>query len=140
MTAVRRALMIASLLSIVAATGVAAQAPDPATIVDAYTAAINAGNVDAALAFVDDDAIYRRPAGVFKGKDEVRGFIEDLIGRKAKIELVGSRESLGDYIYWNSRVTFGEPGAGPAEIRNFSQSIVSNGKILFHMARPAPAQ
>lgn len=116
----------------------AAQAPNPAAVVDAYTAAINAANVDAALEFVADNAVYMRPAGQFIGKDQVRGFIEDLVSRGAAIELLGEREVYGEYVTWRSRVAFGSPGAGPAEVRNLARSVVIDGKIVFHMATPAP--
>lgn len=115
-----------------------AQEIDPGAVVDAYTAAINAGDVEAALAFVDDNAVYMRPAGRFVGKDEVRGFVQSLVERGAQIELHGSREVYGEYVRWNSRVAFASPGAGPAESRNRSQSIVHDGRILFHMATPSP--
>jgi hypothetical protein len=115
-----------------------AQAPNPATVVDAYTAAINAGNVDAALEFVADNAVYMRPAGQFVGKDQVRGFIQELVSRGAAIELLGEREVYGEYVTWRSRVAFGSPGAGPAEVRNLARSVVIDGKIVFHMATPAP--
>jgi ketosteroid isomerase-like protein len=114
-----------------------AQAGDPAAVVDAYTAAINAGNAEAALAFVADEAVYMRPAGQFIGKDQVRGFVEGLIARNAQIELLGEREVFGDYVRWMSRVTLTNPDGSPAEIRNRSQSIVHEGKIVFHMASPA---
>ena len=110
---------------------------DPAAVVDAYTAAINAGDVEGALAFVADNAVYMRPAGQFIGKDQVRGFIEDIVGRGAQIELLGDRDTHNDHVQWMSRVRFTNPGAGPAEVRNRSQSIVIDGKILFHLARPA---
>jgi ketosteroid isomerase-like protein len=116
---------------------VSAQPTDPAGVVDAYTAAINAGDVEAALAFVADHAVYMRPAGQFIGKDQVRGFIEDIVGRGAQIELLGERDAHGDHVQWMSRVRFTNPGAGPAEVRNRSQSIVIDGKILFHLATPA---
>lgn len=115
----------------------AAQPMDSGAVVDSYTAALNAGDVEAALAFVSDDAVYMRPAGHFVGKDQVRGFIESIIERGAQIELQGDREVYGEYVRWNSRVTFTNPGSGPTESRNRSQSIVHEGKILFHMATPA---
>jgi hypothetical protein len=114
-----------------------AQGADPGAVVDAYTAAINTGNVDAAIAFVADNAVYNRPGGQFVGKDQVRGFIEGLVERQAQIELLGSREVYGEYVRWSSHVTFGNPGSGPTDSRNNSQSIVHQGRIVFHMATPA---
>ena len=131
-------LAIAIVVAIVPSVTRAAQPVDPGAVVDAYTAALNGGDVEAALGFVADEAVYMRPAGRFIGKGEVRGFVEDLVSRQARIELIGDREVYGEYVTWQSRVTFGNPGAGPAEVRNFSRSVVIDGKIVFHMARPAP--
>ena len=64
---------------------------DPAEVMDAYTAAINAHDVEAALALVADDAVYERPTGQFSGHDEIRGFIEGLIARDVKVEVIGDR-------------------------------------------------
>ena len=55
-----------------------AQPLGPAAVIDAYTAAINAQDVEGALAFVADNAVYMRPIGQFNGREEVRGFIEGL--------------------------------------------------------------
>ncbi len=133
-----RSLVLALVLAFAAGPSASAQIMDPGAVVDAYTAALNAGDVDGALAFVADNAVYMRPAAQFIGKAQVRGFVEDLVARAGKIELQGEREVYGEYVTWRSRVTFGNPGAGPAEVRNLSRSVVINGQIVFHMAQPAP--
>jgi hypothetical protein len=136
----RRTLIVATIVAILALGSPShtwAQAMNAGAVVDAYTEAINAGDVDGALSFVADNAVYMRPAGQFIGKDQVRGFIEDLVLRAARIELQGEREVYGEYVTWRSRVAFGNPGAGPAEVRNQSRSVVIDGKIVFHMATPA---
>jgi hypothetical protein len=97
--------MVLAFVLILPAHSVLAQGADPGAVVDAYTAAINTGNVDAAIAFVADNAVYNRPGGQFVGKDQVRGFIEGLVERQAQIELLGSREVYGEYVRWSSHVT-----------------------------------
>jgi len=118
-----------------------AEPPDPVAVIDAYTAAINAWNVEAALAFVADDAVYLRPGGRFVGRDEVGGFIEGLVRQQAEIELLGEREAFGTYVRWRSRVTLHDPerpDAPPTLVQNQSESIVAEGRILFHHAVRAP--
>ena len=73
---------------------------DPAAVMDAYTAAINAGDIEAAMALVADDAVYERAAGNFNGKEEIRGFVEGLIAREAQVELVGERQVDGEIVSW----------------------------------------
>jgi hypothetical protein len=119
----------------------ASQPTDPAAVMDAYTVAINAGDVEKALSFVADDAVYNRPAGQFKGKAEIRKFVQDLITRKSRVELVGERKVQGERVTWVSRVTQMDPqnpSAPPTTIMNNSESIVRNGKIVTHTANRAP--
>jgi hypothetical protein len=110
------------------------QPTDPAAVMDAYTAAINAGDVEGALKFVAEDAVYDRPAGQFQGKEQVRGFVEGLIARQAKVELLGERQVDGERVSWSSRVTLTNPDQ---VLMNNSESIVRNGLIVMHSARPA---
>ncbi|MBI2929822.1 MAG: CHRD domain-containing protein [Verrucomicrobia bacterium] len=115
---------------------------DPAAVVDAYTAAINAGDVETALSFVAEDAVYDRPPplGILTGKEAIRGFIESLVARKARIELLGLRRVEGELVNWKSRVTLldtANPGGLPVISLNDSSSIVRNGLIVQHTARPA---
>ena len=116
------------------------QLTDPAAVMDAYTAAINAHDVEAALALVADDVIYHRPTGDFNGKEAVRGFIEGLIARNVRVELVGQRTVDGERVSWRSHVFLADPENpdGPLlEIMNNSESIVRNGKIVMHTASRA---
>jgi ketosteroid isomerase-like protein len=108
---------------------------------DAYTAAINAGDVATALSFVADDAVYDRPPplGQLVGKDAIRGFVESLVARKARIALVGLRRVEGEKVTWSSRVTLlnaNDPSGPPDVVENNSESIVRGGKIVQHTARP----
>jgi hypothetical protein len=120
---------------------VSAQPMDPAAVIDAYTAAINAHDLEAALAFVSDDAVYMRPAGRYVGIAEVAEFIDGLIQQQVRIELIGERQVLRNYVTWTSRVTLTDPmnpNAPPMVLTNQSESIVRDGKIVFHMAARAP--
>jgi ketosteroid isomerase-like protein len=63
-----------------------AQESDPMSIVNAWVAALNAGDIDGALSYVADDAVVTivPPApgtsGVFTGKGEVQGWYETTVG------------------------------------------------------------
>jgi 7,8-dihydropterin-6-yl-methyl-4-(beta-D-ribofuranosyl)aminobenzene 5'-phosphate synthase len=63
-----------------AATG---DAGDPATIVKAYYAALNSGDVDAALAFFTDDVKFRGE-NYATGKEMLRGVFDWLVGTEVK--------------------------------------------------------
>jgi ketosteroid isomerase-like protein len=115
--------------------------PDPAAVMADYTAAINAHDLEKALSLVADDAVYSRAAGDFRGKEEIRGFIQDLIDRDVRVELVGERQVSGERVTWTSRVSLRDPQNpdGPRlEIVNQSESTVRNGKIVAHSAQRAP--
>ena len=114
---------------------------DPAGVIDAYTAAINAGDLEAALSFVAEDAVYDRPPpfGVITGKVAVRAFIQDLITRKARIQLLGFRTVAGESVKWKSRISL-ISATNPSETQvllNESSSIVRGGLIIQHTARAA---
>jgi hypothetical protein len=57
---------------------------------DAYEEAIEAGDVDAALALFADDAVIRTPAGDFSGKDKIREALE------SDVSLVQQGSSFGE--------------------------------------------
>jgi ketosteroid isomerase-like protein len=117
------------------------QPADPAAVMAEYTTAINAHDLEKALSLVADDAVYTRPGGEFRGKEEIRGFIQDLINRDVQVELIGERQVQGERVSWTSRVSLQDPQDpnGPrVEIVNHSESIVRNGQIVTHSAQRAP--
>jgi hypothetical protein len=117
------------------------QPAGPAAVMDAYAAAINAHDVEKALSYVADDAVYDRSAGNFNGKDEVRTFVEGIIGRNVQVSVVGERQVDGERVSWKSQVMLDDPENpnGPQlKILLNSESIVRNGKIVSHTARVAP--
>ena len=140
----RRWLVVLSLCAVTVGTvarPASAQPMEPAALIDAYTAALNSGDVEGALAFVAEEAVYLRPGGRFVGRDEVRGFIEGLVAQRARIELLGERRTFGNYVMWMSRVTMTSPlgpDAAPVVLMNQSESIVRDGQIVFHMATRLP--
>ena len=122
------------------AAGSNSEPTDPAAVMDAYAAAINAHDVEKALSYVADDAVYDRAVGGFNGKEEVRVFIESIIARNVQVSVVGERQVDGERVTWRSRVMLDDPeNPGGPQIENNlnSESIVRNGKIVMHTARPA---
>jgi len=98
--------------------------------------------VEAALSFAADDAVYDRPPpfGLLTGKAVIRGFIETLVAKKARIELLGLRTVAGESVKWKSRVTqldATDPTLPLVVSLNESSSIVRNGLIVQHTARSA---
>src|SRR5688500_11041798 len=69
----------------------AAPASDPVAVFDAFNAAVNAHDVDAALAFFADDAVARLPEqpplGVHRGKDEIRTWLETDVNDNIHVEI-----------------------------------------------------
>jgi ketosteroid isomerase-like protein len=63
-----------------------AQESDPMSIIDAWVADLNAGDIDAALSYLADDAVVTivPPApgtsGVYAGKGDIRGWYEGIVG------------------------------------------------------------
>ena len=85
-----KARMIAVMMSVVLLVfpvALYAQEPDPMPIINAWVEALNAGEIDAALSYLADDAVVQivPPApgtsGIFTGKDEVRGWYETVVGQ-----------------------------------------------------------
>ena len=64
-----------------------AQEPDAMSVINAWLEAVNAGDIDAALSYLADDAVVQivPPApgtsGVFSGKEEIRGWYEALVAQ-----------------------------------------------------------
>jgi ketosteroid isomerase-like protein len=56
-----------------------AQETDPLTIVNSWLEALNAGDVDAALSYLADNAQITSDQA-YTGKEEIRGWYEDLVG------------------------------------------------------------
>jgi len=105
---------------------------DPTTVIDEYIAAINAHDVEQALKFVSDEAVYSPEGDQIKGKSEIRKFIEDNMARLVSVERVGEYKVDGEEVRWTERGLFKNPfGQGPnIEIVTNLEAIVRNGKIV----------
>ncbi len=111
-----------------------AQPSDPAEVIDAFTEAIIAHDVEGALDQVNEDAaVYGGPRVQLKGKEEIRRYIEGLVDRDVHIELLGERQVEGEQVSWQSRVSLSDL---ENEVINNAEAIVRDGKIVTYNIRP----
>lgn len=86
----------------------ATAAPDAEEIVLAYYDAVNAADLDGAMAFIAADAIFVNPIGVFRGTDAVRESLQIVIDEGITFELSNLRETDGRVVYDYTVVIGGE--------------------------------
>jgi hypothetical protein len=92
----------------------AAQATDPVSLIQARNAAMNAGDLESALAFYADGATIRDRApepgttGVIQGKEEIREFLAENIAMKIRLESYDFQLS-GETISFRNHVWFDDP-------------------------------
>jgi hypothetical protein len=67
-------------------TDVSAQATDPGSVVDAFEAALNAGNVEATLALFAENAVVRTQDGTYTGPAQLRALFTELVGDNIELE------------------------------------------------------
>jgi len=105
---------------------------DPTSVIDEYIAAINAHDVEKALQFVADDAVYSPQGNQIKGKEEIRQFIEDNLAQLISVERVGEYKLGGERVSWTERGLFKNPfpGGAPIEVVTNLEATVQNGKII----------
>jgi limonene-1,2-epoxide hydrolase len=105
---------------------------DPTRVIDEYIAAINAHDVEKALQFVAEDAVYSPEGNQIKGKEEIRQFIEDNLAQLVSVERVGEYKVDGERVSWTERGLFKNPfpGGTPIEVVTDLEAIVQNGKIV----------
>jgi len=107
--------------------GVAQEQPDPVAIVQAFYKAITDKQLDAAMDYVADDALFINPTGTYTGKEEVRTNISALVDG-------GFDFQLRDLVNTNGKVNYGYTlyinGENVEEGDN-GVTIVKDGKIVF---------
>jgi limonene-1,2-epoxide hydrolase len=111
----------------------------PVEVVQAYTAAINDQNVEAALAYVAEEAVYDYPLGEYRGRDQVRTLFQELVAHQWHVDVEGA-EVRGDTVYWTARITMcdpQQPDRPSFEIVNQCQSVIQDGKIVLEQSSRA---
>jgi hypothetical protein len=142
----------ALVLLLAPAVRVSAQSEDPLAVVNAYIAALNAHDFDAALALFAEGAVVRvvpaprgsAHAGVFAGEDQIRLYLHRHVFPSVHVE-VGSFHILGDKATCTAQVSddsLRARGVAPVEAR--IEVVVAGGKIRSLTttlpSRPAPAE
>ncbi|MCL7454509.1 MAG: nuclear transport factor 2 family protein [Anaerolineae bacterium] len=116
-----------------------AQETDPVTIVNDWTAALNAGDVDAALSYLGDDVqITPSPGMTFTGKEEVRGWYEGLVAANSQNTLgdctVDGENVTCDLVFTNDDFQ----AAGIASVDGELVLVVRDGKIRTYTFNLSP--
>jgi len=105
---------------------------DATSVIDEYIAAINAHDVEKALQFVAEDAVFSPDGNRIKGKSAIRKFIEENVSQLISVERVGDYKVNGEQITWTERGKFKNPfpGGGPIEMVTNLEAFMQNGKIV----------
>jgi ketosteroid isomerase-like protein len=100
---------------------------DPAAVVTAYYVAVNAKDLDAAMALVADDATFTvlgLAAGVKTGKTEIRAWLQGVVDHGNTFE-VSNFQVTGDTVTFSAKVLLGSRQVASA----MSTAIVQKGHI-----------
>jgi uncharacterized protein (TIGR02246 family) len=130
---------------------VLAQEVDPLTVMESYDLALNAGDVEGALALFADDAVLTIRGDQLVGKDEIRTWLERIVAQNSRIEPV-NRQVAGDKVTWQTNFfrkdiasLSDEPLAANAEavvqegkIKSFSSILTDEAQARLEAAQPAP--
>jgi limonene-1,2-epoxide hydrolase len=101
-----------------------------AETVDAFIAAIEAKDLDAALALVDDDVEYDNvPMGKVHGPDEVRRALGPMIAAASTIEWIVHRQAAEGHLVFNERLDRFEMPFGWIEVAVNGVWEVHDGRI-----------
>jgi ketosteroid isomerase-like protein len=92
-----------------------------------FNAAVNAGDVDLAMTFVADDAVFINPNGTFDSPELIRKSIEDTISAGIIVELSNFRAESGKVMY-DYIVT---QGGSVLDQGTNGVTVVEDGRITF---------
>jgi limonene-1,2-epoxide hydrolase len=102
----------------------------PAETVDAFIAALERKDLDAALALVSDDVEYDNvPMGKVHGPDEVRRTLGPMVQACTTIEWVVHRQAAQDHLVFNERLDRFEMPFGWIEVAVAGVWEVHDGRI-----------
>ena len=115
---------------------VAGQAVDPIEVVRNYIATANTGDFDKTFAFYADGAVVKNPLGLFVGKEQVSGWLQqDVKTTRATPEdfqVVNGNTVINTGMV--SLARFEQLGVGQTKYR--AEYIIENGKIRFFSPTP----
>jgi hypothetical protein len=132
-------LAVVVVMLVMASQSALAQATDPLSVMKASLDAVNAGNVDAAVATFADDAVFTTPTGSFKGKDQIRRAIMADVANHVQIE-AANFQVAGDKVTYSFKQSNDRlRGLGIDFITGSTEAIIQNGKIMSLTAQKAMA-
>jgi hypothetical protein len=106
-----------------------AEGTDPASVVAAFDAALNAGDVEATLALFSDDAVVRTQTATHTGKEQVRRLFQELVADRFQFES-SNRRVLGDTETHAAKVSRDEwRRLGIVPLDASAEVVVQEGKI-----------
>jgi hypothetical protein len=104
----QRIIILVVALSMLAACGPAATpTPDPISIVQEYYDAINAKQLDKAVALVADDALFAGPPERLVGKEAIRKSLQGVINGGIRVD-ISNVQADGGKVTYTYRVTQGD--------------------------------
>lgn len=119
---------------------------DPAALIEAYVAAVNAGDLEGILALHDDDAVHIAlptpdgSAGICRGKGEFRMWYEQSVAANDRVEVIdGSLAVNGNQATFTARVAsdpWRELGLEALEAK--TDIVVIDGRIMTHLMTLTP--
>ena len=125
---------------------IAVQEDDPATIIEAYVAAVNAGDLEGILALHDDDAVHIAlptadgSAGICRGKGEFRMWYEQSVAANDRVEVIDDSLAVnGNQATFTARVAsdpWRELGLETLEAK--TDIVVIDGRIMTHLMTLTP--
>ena len=109
--------------------------PDPESVVNSWNDALNIGDVEAALDYLEDDAtvtIIPPPAGmsgIFTGKEQIRGWYEGNTALNGFNEIIELQVS-GDKVTWTSKFGMDEwRKIGVESLDVLGEGVIVDGKF-----------
>lgn len=119
---------------------VCAQGRDPASVVQAFEAALRASNADGAAALFTDDAVITTQTATYTGKAQIRPYLQGLVAQHFHFTRVGSRQVTGAHERHTSRVAYdGLKQLGLTTLTATSDVVVQGGKISAFRVAFTPA-
>jgi uncharacterized protein (TIGR02246 family) len=135
-------LAVALLLLALFAPGVVqAQATDPVAVKNAFDAALNAGDVERALATFAPDARFTTPGGnVLTGSQQIRAYLQELVAQNYRADVLETRLTGPETVF--SRATIGLDQfrrLGLASVEATAEVVVRGGRITSFTSALTPA-
>jgi hypothetical protein len=114
------------LLALAACGSPAATTADPVAVYQSYLEAIKSKQLDEALSFVADDAVYLDPMAQISGKEEIRAFLQGVIDGGGWYEVSDITNTNGRLVYkFKAFVNDQQVYSG------IGMTIVKDGKLTF---------